>query len=358
MTVAARIPDCVEELTPDWLSQVVSERFPGAEAAAVEVVDAHSGTTGRARLRVQWSRGSAAPEALFVKLAPTDPEQRDWVVSEGMGRRESRFYAEIARDVPVRIPEPIWAGSTDDGSHYLMLLEDLLAGGCTPHSWGSDSYDVEAHAQGMMETLGRLHAHFWDTPRFDADMGWVDPPRRSEVGPMLMKEALSQFGARMPDAFRDLAHLYIEHTDALNDLLEAGPPTLAHGDCHLGNTFTDAGTVGLLDWALVCRAQAFRDVGYYLCSSLPTETRREQTELLLERYLAALVEAGGPRIDLESAHEQLELHAVTSWVAATVTAASGDRMQTLEAGLLGMDRATTAIVELDTPQRLREALGL
>jgi aminoglycoside phosphotransferase (APT) family kinase protein len=350
------LPDSVEALTPAWLSQAVAARYPGAVAEAVEVLEAHSGTTGRARLRVRWRSGTSPPEALFAKLAPTDPVQREMVVSTGMGRRESRFYAEVASELPIRVPQPIWAGWNDDGSSYFMLLEDLAEAGCTFPSFRVD--DAGEHARGMMDTLADLHGRYWDSPRFADDLAWIEPPMGGPIGPMLVKEAVRQFGGRMPEAFHRLAELYIEHADALNQALGAGTHTLVHGDCHLGNTFVDSGTVGLLDWACVCRAPALRDVAYYLCNSVSVERRRELERPLLERYLARLASAGAEPPDFDNAWYELRRHAVTSWIAATVTAAAGSRMQSLDVGESAMQRTTAAVVDYDTPTLLRGELGL
>lgn len=349
------IPATLEEITPEWLSAAVAERFPGAVAESVEVVDAHSGTTGRARLRVSWAPGTQAPALLFAKLAPTDPIQRAMVLSTGMGRREARFYAEVASDVPVRLPEPIWSGSVEDGSRYFMLLEDLAAAGCSFPSLTEDA--GSEHAAAMMDTLGALHGRFWDSSRFAGDLGWIEPPMRGEIGPLLVREALDQFGAEMPPPFHDMAELYLDHNDALNDRLDAGTPTLLHGDSHMGNTFVDGGRVGLLDWACVCRAPGLRDVAYYLCSSIPTERRREQEQGLLARYLEAVARGGGEPPAFDEAWRRYRCFAVCPWVAGTVTAAAGSRMQALEVGMRAMKRATAALIDLETPALLREELG-
>lgn len=356
MSARAELPESVDAITPAWLTQAVAARHPGAVAEAVEVVDAHSGTTGRARLRVRWRPGSGAPGALFAKLAPSDPIQREMVISTGMGAREARFYARVADELPIRVPSPVWAGWSEDGSRYFMLIEDLAAIGCRFPSSAVD--DGGAHARGMMDALAALHGRYWRSPRFASDLAWIGPPMRGPIGPLLVGEALKRFGDAMPAEFRDLAALYLGHTDALGDLLDAGPPTLLHGDCHLGNSFFDGDRVGLLDWACTSRAPAFRDVAYYLCSSLPIERRRELERPLLERYLAGLAAAGGEAPDLESAWRLLRRYAVTSWVAATVTAAAGSRMQSVAIGQRAMERATAAIVDFGTPALLRSELGL
>ena len=59
------IPLDVEDITPAWLSEALD-----ADVVSVEVVDRHSGTTGRARIAATYAGGTSLPESLFVKLAP------------------------------------------------------------------------------------------------------------------------------------------------------------------------------------------------------------------------------------------------------------------------------------------------
>ena len=178
MSQPVGIPANTDEITPDWLSRAVSTRFPNSRADTVEVIDAHSGTTGRVRLRVRWNPESDAPEHLFGKLPPTDPIQRQMVAFTDMGRREARFYAEVAADMPIRVPAPIWSqGSTDDPQTYFMLLEDLADGDCRFPSSRDD--DADRSDEGMMDTLAGLHGHFWQSPRFATDLAWIEAPMRS-----------------------------------------------------------------------------------------------------------------------------------------------------------------------------------
>ncbi len=60
------IPATTDELTAKWLSEATD-----TEVSSVEVIDAHSGTTGRAKIRVE---SAELPETLFVKLQPFDED--------------------------------------------------------------------------------------------------------------------------------------------------------------------------------------------------------------------------------------------------------------------------------------------
>src|SRR5258706_12742688 len=124
------LPGTPGEITPVWLSATLGAAQAGSRAESVEVVGAHSGTTGRAMLRVKWAPGPDLPERVFVKLPPSHATQRLMIDATDMGRRQARFYACLAREVPVRVPDALWSGWGDNASQYLMLLEDLATTGC------------------------------------------------------------------------------------------------------------------------------------------------------------------------------------------------------------------------------------
>src|SRR6185312_15256076 len=79
---------------------------PGVDVRRVDVLDRHSGTTGRLRLGLQYGPGPAGPATVFVKLPPFDESQR-------------------------RIPQPYHAAFGDEPTEYVMVLEDLQASGCS-----------------------------------------------------------------------------------------------------------------------------------------------------------------------------------------------------------------------------------
>ena len=358
--MSTSIPERPENITPDHLTRAFAASHPGAEALNVEILDAHSGTTGRARLKLRWKQDVGAPEHVFAKLAPTDEIQRQMVIATGMGKREARFYAELAQDVPVRVAAPYFAEWNEDGTAYLMLIEDLAAAGCSFPSW--KDAELPQYAAWMMDSLAQLHAGFWDSPRFATDLAWIDAPMRAEVGPLLVRSALEQFAGEMPTEFRALGELYVEHVEPLSDLLDAGPQTLLHGDSHLGNLFLESQRIGLLDWACTCRGPGIRDVAYFLCNSVPSELRRDNERAWLERYLTGLAAHGAPVLAgkdaFDDAFDRYRRLAVTAWVAASATAAAGSRMQAIEIGMRSMKRATDAIIELGTIDLLRDELGL
>ena len=141
---APAIPLDVGDVTAGWLSEVLD-----ASVGAVEVLDAHSGTTGRARIALVDADPSL-PASVFVKLAPFDPRQRKFVDMTGLGTAEARFYRDVAGEVPVRVPV-VHHAATDADGRYVMVLEDLVDSGCRFPSPGDD--DVAAGVGAIVDAL-------------------------------------------------------------------------------------------------------------------------------------------------------------------------------------------------------------
>ena len=185
-------------------------------------------------------------------------------------------------------------------------------------------------------------------------------PARSEAVAEERQEGRTSTRTR-PSAEREELFLDLKGRGRIRVVEYKGPegaPTLIHGDSHLGNLLLDGEEIGFLDWACTAKAPGIRDVGYFLSNSIPTELRRDQERELLTRYLASLERAGGTPTSFEEAWREYRLHVASGWVAATVTAAAGSRMQALEIGLRSMKRATAAIADLETPELLGRELGL
>lgn len=350
MSAAAPIPETPEAIDAAWLGQTL-----GARARRVALLDAHSGTTGRALLEVEWEEGAALPARIFAKLPPSDPTQRQMAAETDMGRREARFYATLGREVPVRVPAPLWSGWGERPTEYLMLLEDLAGAGCTFP--GATSPDPAGFAAALVDELARLHARYWDWPRHAARHAWLDGYSRSEWGLILVKAALDAFRDSSPPEFAALCALYIERRDEFNDALDRGPHTLVHGDCHLGNLFRDGPRPGFLDWACTAHAPGMRDVAYFLSNSVPSDLRRSEERRLLDRWRAGLEAAGAPAPSADEAWRDYRRMVLTGWIAAVTTAAAGSRMQSLEVGLRAMQRSHDAVRDLDSLSLLREELG-
>lgn len=346
------IPTTTEDLTADWLSSAL-----GADVRSVSVLDAHSGTTGRAKVAVD---GDGLPDTLFVKLQPFDDEQRAFLQMIGLGVSEATFYAAVGDDLPVRSPK-VWHAAHDeaDGS-FVMVLEDLEAAGC--HICDADDDGRLAVAESLVTELAALHARYWGD-----ELDWLgthaltpgdsaEAQERMSMGAMIVQSALDQFADELPPEFGWMGTTYIARNRDIGALWNEGERTLIHGDDHIGNLFVDDGRTGFYDWAVASRYPGMRDVAYFLCNSLPTEVRRAEESSLIARYRDGLA-AGGVDLDEATAWEQYRLFSVYSWISATTTAAMGSKWQPIEVGRRAMEQTTQALIDLDVLGLLSERLG-
>ncbi len=348
------IPTSVDEVTPAWLSEVLD-----ADISAVEVLDAHSGTTGRARIGITTS--AELPPTLFVKLQPFDDEQRAFLAMIGLGVSEAKLYAAVGNALPVRSPK-VWHAAHDEADDsFVMVLEDLEAAGC--RFAAPDDDDVLGVAESLMDELALLHTAYWGQ-----DLPWIgqhalspgDSPEARErlaMGAMIVQSALDQHADDLPPEFRRLGEIYIGHNGEIATMwAESGEHTLIHGDDHIGNLFVDDGRTGFYDWAVASSYAGMRDVAYFLCNSLPTDVRRSEEASLIARYRAGL-EAGGVDLDATLAHEQYRLFSIYSWISSTTTWAMGSKWQPAEVGRTSTIRTTQAITDLDVLDLLAERFG-
>jgi hypothetical protein len=354
------IPSTPDQIDRDWLQEALARQFPEARIRQVEVLKAHSGTTGRARIGIEWdSKSPELPTTLFAKMPPVDDAQKDLVVEWGMGRREALFYKHLSAEVPVRVPHSYYSDASEDGLGYIMLIGDLRAICGRPAAVLRDS-TLEL-AQQLMEEFGKLHATYWDSPRFASNLAWLKPfPLvRNVESARLIAVAHKEFASEMPPEFVDACCLMRDHQEAVASLFEQGTPTLIHGDAHIGNLYFDAdGRVGFFDWALCARMPGMWDVAYVLTNSFPPEVRQPNEEALLRIYIESLAKHGGPERGFAEIWDEYRLYAYYSWISTTLTAGAGSRMQSLEVGLRGSRWTTEALTNLGSLELIRNKLGL
>jgi hypothetical protein len=322
--------------------------------ARVEVVERHEATNAHARLRVAYDEPAGAPAALFCKLLPSDPTRRPAIARTGMGRREALFYARLAPKLAMRVPAAYVARHDDRDGSFLLLLEDLLASGCTVPD-GTIGVAPTAAARAL-EDLAELHVRFEDPARRQAEASWVPAPLRDpSYGATLLRHGLDRHRERLSSAFAEISELYIAEADALHALWEEGPASVIHGDAHIGNLFDDRGRIGFLDWGILSVGTPLRDISYFLCMALSIEDRRRHERDLLRHYLAARAAAGGAKIGFDEAWRAHRIHAAYTVVACCQIAAfpeAANEARRIFAGAF-LARAEAAISDLEARAALR-----
>ncbi|MEE2677822.1 MAG: phosphotransferase [Myxococcota bacterium] len=359
MSPSPALPSDPAEITPEWLTEALRERYPAAAVRAVEILEVRHGTNSHARLRLDHAIDCGVPEVVFLKLPPLDPARREAVNATGMGQREALFYRTLADRVPMRVPAPYVAQFDAATGAFVLLIEDLETTGCTiPDTVDALSFEQAALA---MQDYAALHVRYEDAACRAREAGWVERmPRGSDFGTTLLQYGLDHHRDRLTDAFAELATLYIEQQSALEEIWERGTVTVLQGDSHIGNLFEDRGRPGFLDWGLIHLGTPMRDVGYFLCMALSPETRRRHERELLERYLEARREAGGTPLAFEDAWRLHRVHAAYN-VPASCPLVTFPRNVTPEQERMGaafLRRAECAIEDLEARKALNEVAGI
>lgn len=348
------IPTQPDEIDAAWLGEALAARHPGARVRDVEVIERHEVTNSHAKLRVRYDEPAGAPETLFCKLLPRDPERRPAIAATGMGLKESLFYEHLAPGLHMRVPEVHVVRWEEASGDFVILMEDLAASGCTV-SDGPTSVSVDA-AAGALEDLAELHCRFEDPARRRAEAPWVsEPSGPSDYGSVRLQYALDNHRDKISDAFAELAEIYVRDQVAFHAAWDDAPKTVIHGDAHIGNLFFDRDRVGFLDWGIINVNTPLRDASYFLCMSLSVADRRKHERELLRHYLDLRKSHGGSEFDFDAAwrtHRLQSSYLVSaSCQVVTFPEDASERRKVFAAAFL--ERAEAAIQDLEAREALR-----
>lgn len=294
-----RLPRHLAEITPQWLSGLLQNKYPGVvveRAEAVQVLNSH---TTKLRLRLSFNEAgkkTGLPEYVCLKSNWSDGFE-----SGDICEMEARFYHLMHNRLRAPIPKCVYADwDGDGGGRGVVALEDL---GSTPGKFGNstDHLGVDGVAHGL-ETLARLHAELWGSQ--ELDQPWL---RRSMDTTVDTEQLLrgwnysrlymgkDSYRKLLPDWLYERPELFAQAFDELAafEREQPGPYGLVHGDSHQGNSYLrETGERVWLDWQLIRKGHPWRDVLYFLLGSLTIEERRSSGEELIRHYRGALIGHG------------------------------------------------------------------
>lgn len=293
-TTRMRLPMTLEEVTPDWLSQALSTRFPGVRVASATRDAERAGTSTSARFALTYaSNGGHAdlPATVYVK-GGFDPVMRRRVWAALI--QEARFYAELAQDAPVNIPLAYFAGIDEEERQGVLILEDMTRRKVRfGHATDYVSPDLAA---AILEGQAKLHARFWNDVRLPGYRAWAEPQRtylRYLYRPKHWNEVQARSYGDMMRKVLPSPEQCLTWLEAMWAHDDARIPTLVHGDCHGGNLFFEAdSSPGFLDWQCTFPGTPGHDHAEMLLSSLTIDDRRANERDLIAHYRKELVARG------------------------------------------------------------------
>ena len=325
---------------------------------AVRIDTVESGTALRARIAITGHPD--LPTRAFVKLAPVRPAELLLNRYMALAQTEALIYRQVNAELAGLMPKSYGAQSDQGSSRAIVIMEDLVdrdarflsvASGCS----APDAVSIAA-------SLGDLHRRFWMSDRLlTGDLAGLSPraSRSTSRGPRawpMLRMIPRKFHDVVPARFRDEASMLVAQRWSIAALIRTYPHSLIHGDTHAGNICFVSSEPVFFDWQVASCGPAIKDLSYFACTSLDTDTRREIDNHLVETYVAHLNADGVERLSFAEAWDSYRLFAFTGYVAAGVTAVFGRRLQSEESTRAGLHRAVQAVRDLGSLELLRNRL--
>ncbi|MBS4754249.1 phosphotransferase [Nocardioides sp. zg-ZUI104] len=338
---AARLITTVDEISPDWVGEVL-----GRAVSQVEVTTVGTGQIGA----VYRVRAPELARPLLVKLPTADVASR--ALLAGAYRSEVRFYAQIADTVSIRVPKVHLAQMHDDDVAFTLVMEDL-----DPCAQGDQIAGCTlAQALDAAENLAGLHAPRWcDETLLEIDGLTRNGPDDAALLAEFFTPAVDMFidglgdllspqtVALLPDVAKVIEHWELARRERFS---------LVHGDYRLDNLmFPPDGRPGVyaVDWQTLTVALPARDLAFFTGTSLPVEDRRAWDRQIVERYHAALLDQGVADHPLEECWEDYRFAMLQGPLVAVLGCAYGTRTERGDRMFAAMvNRAVAAIADLGT----------
>ena len=305
-------------LTPEWLSAMLSERWPGAVVRDVEVVELLATQATKARIKLDVDGGGeGVPTRLCMKGVLTDTG-----AFPSASIVETLFYSDAAANLPLLVPGCIHAKLSADGSRGVIVMHDVIAAGGRFCS-ALDPFTADEAADGLQQLA---HLHVSSQPGSAAfGFGWA----RSFLDqiskqPIIAPDALQALldgprGALLEPETRDAGRLQ-KGLEALAAEVRTGPLCLVHGDAHAGNVYRQAdNALGLVDWQILQKGSWAMDVAYHLAAVLTPDVRRANERALLADYCARLRALGGLSIAPDDAWQSYRVAMVYGYYLWAIT---------------------------------------
>ena len=322
------MPASLDEVTAEWLTAALSQRFPGTVVTSVSRGTTVRATGTKQRLMLDYNDAGHAqrlPPTMWFKSGLE--EHSDHVRTSHA--RESLFYREIQPLGLINAPTGYYA-ETDDAGYSAQLFEDLLARNAR---FGSAARPVSVPvAAQTLAMLARLHAHWWRAP----ELAKLGPPGGSLATDGIVlrimtdeawTHALARDGATLPAELQTgaAARAGMEKLWAYDRASDA--LCMVHGDAHPGNMFFEQDDrPGFLDYQRLMQCDWAHDINYFLVSSCDAGEMATHERTLIDGYLQAREELGVPVMDRDAAWLSYRRHTMYGLVWNVVPAA----MQTEE----------------------------
>lgn len=271
MSVAACRAITLDEITPEWLTEVLlrENALASGQVLAVERIGNPAFNSNVAHLKPIYSAqvGPTTPQRLLLKCSLKEA----WAIRAGA--REVAFYQQVKRSpnhppVVVRCYDAIY--DADSGKSHL-LLEDLSESHVAPVTRDRqisliDNLPSDIHLKEAVNALARFHAYWWQNTQLGTGIAQIgawcsdeqhfaaETERRRRVWEALIADEADWFPHDLKVMYetilQQLPHLWRRYFQPR--LATFSHLTLTHGDGYLANFLCpkegQSGESYLIDW--------------------------------------------------------------------------------------------------------------
>ena len=216
---------------------------------------------------------------------------------------EVNIYTRLGDEIAMTMPRCFGGYRDHESLTFGLVLEDLRAAQVKFENVlsGLSAQDTAA----LLEQLAVLHVPYWNSPRFNNELRWVQPHTSGPIHDLFSLDkggvhflieheiATHQFKRELVESTGQSSRSLAEQVARVQAHQATLPCTLLHGDAHVGNTYkTSGGERGYLDFQLSARGFCMHDVSYTIVTSLSVQDRRQHERDLINGYREKLIGLG------------------------------------------------------------------
>jgi hypothetical protein len=292
------IIDDPKDLSPEWLTAILQNAGHDVRVRSCRSESVGTGQMAhneRIFLDYEGEVGSA-PATLGGKF-PSPSEESRAAGGAGGYKAEVRFYQELATRLAIRVPECFYAALSEDGTSFVLLLEDMAPAVQGDQIVGASREEIEA----TIVNLAGLHAPLWQDARLD-EIDWAPLKLDPDFAPIL-EMAAPAFVERYQDRLSPETEAVLRgfgHGFRRRAVIQPRELTLVHGDYRLDNQlFLDGQSeadgrvkVSTVDWQTISTGSGGRDLAYMLGKACSPEVRRAIESDMLDIYRRSMAKLG------------------------------------------------------------------
>ncbi len=293
-------PISPEELTPEWLSEVL-----GFHVSGFEVAPFGEGVGMIARVvRINLKTAESHPQSVIAKFPTLSEGNRMVATTYNMYGREVMFYSRYADKVKLASPACFYSVFDSETQNFVILLEDLghLAIGDQVEGCSIDQ------ARTILSSIAGLHASTWMAKDFPDVVSHNNKAQHDgmvnafQVG---WPKVVEKYPDLIPRSASILEKEMVPSIQSLLDSMTNGPICFCHVDVRLDNIFfKENDDVIFVDWQSIATSCPEQDVAYFIMQNIKPEVRAEDD---LVAYYHSQLTKHGINYDLDYCRERYRI---------------------------------------------------